>query len=161
MYYISVLGMTGLCFYCLCMHKLSLNWALQRFIESSVMAKTKLHIWIEDYHFDTLLITVEISWRKCFSFILKTLLHHRVRLFSNLLAVHYFYIVKPWSMSESKPLSQQAPKSNKSPPNKENFDFSFHHLLNVLSLLCSQNPKYNVYNLAFENQPQCSVYLIN
>ena len=27
--------------------------------------------------------------------------------------------VKPWSKSESKPLSQQAPKSNKSPPKKE------------------------------------------
>ena len=87
------------------------------------MAKTKLHIWIEDYHFDTLLITVEISWRKCFSFILKTLLHHRVRLFSNLLAVHYFYIVKPWSMSESKPLSKQVPKTNKSPPKREKDGF--------------------------------------
>ena len=29
------------------------------------------------------------------------------------------FIVKPWSKSESKPLSQQAPKSNKSPPKKE------------------------------------------
>ena len=28
-------------------------------------------------------------------------------------------IVKPWSKSESKPLSQQAPKSNISPPKKE------------------------------------------
>ena len=28
-------------------------------------------------------------------------------------------IVKPWSKSKSKPLSQQAPKSNKSPPKKE------------------------------------------
>ena len=28
-------------------------------------------------------------------------------------------IVKPWSKSESKPLSKQAPKSNKSPPKKE------------------------------------------
>ena len=27
--------------------------------------------------------------------------------------------VKPWSKSESKPLSQQAPKLNKSPPKKE------------------------------------------
>ena len=27
-------------------------------------------------------------------------------------------IVKPWSKSESKPLSQQAPKLNKSPPKK-------------------------------------------
>ena len=30
-----------------------------------------------------------------------------------------FQIVKPWSKSESKPLSQQAHKSNKSPPKKE------------------------------------------
>ena len=30
-----------------------------------------------------------------------------------------FIIVKPWSKSESKPLSQQAPKSNKSPPKKK------------------------------------------
>ena len=28
-------------------------------------------------------------------------------------------IVKPWSKSKSKPLSQQAPKSNKSPQNKK------------------------------------------
>ena len=28
-------------------------------------------------------------------------------------------IVKPWSKSESKPLSKQAPKLNKSPPKKE------------------------------------------
>ena len=31
----------------------------------------------------------------------------------------YIIIVKPWSKSESKPLSQQAPKLNKSPPKKE------------------------------------------
>ena len=32
---------------------------------------------------------------------------------------HRLYnIVKPWSKSESKPLSKQAPKSNKSPPKK-------------------------------------------
>ena len=30
-----------------------------------------------------------------------------------------FIIVKPWSKSESKPLSQQAPKLNKRPPKKQ------------------------------------------
>ena len=32
-------------------------------------------------------------------------------------------IVKPWSKSESKPLSKQAPKSNKSPPKKKKEGF--------------------------------------
>ena len=35
----------------------------------------------------------------------------------------YKNIVKPWFKSESKPLSQQTPKSNKSPPKEEKEEF--------------------------------------
>ena len=58
-------------------------------------------------------------------------------------------IVKPWSKSMSKPLSQQTPKSNKSPPKKEKkkdldlwLTLESHHMghhLDTLSSCQSQN----------------------
>ena len=48
---------------------------------------------------------------------------HKISDFKSLAKVYFLYIVKPWSKSESKPLSQQAPKLNKSSPQKRKEGF--------------------------------------
>ena len=54
---------------------------------------------------------------------MKTVKHKHLEGSSELLRATDSKIVKPWSMCEFKPLSQQGPKLNKSPPQKEKKGF--------------------------------------